>query len=62
MTYLQVKVAILQRQPTYNLRIIAATAGVILHAMIAGWDKAECIKVYATLGRWFNIGTLVNTK
>lgn len=57
----QVKAVILQRKPNYSQHIIAAAAGIILHSMISGWDKAECIKVYASVCQWDSIGTLVSS-
>nr|CAH0101723.1 unnamed protein product [Daphnia galeata] len=56
----EAKNGILQKHPDFELHLIAAASGIILHSMISGWDKSECTKVYATLCHWNNIGSLLS--
>ena len=58
-SFFKVKNAILQKHPGFELHLIAAASGIILHSMISGWDKRTCTKVHATLCHWNNIGSLV---
>ena len=37
-----------------------AASGTILHSLIAGWDKHECLKVFNSLSRMYNLHSLVN--
>ena len=37
-----------------------AASGIILHSLIAGWDKNECINVFSSLSRMYNLHSLVN--
>ncbi|XP_046646984.1 uncharacterized protein LOC124337021 [Daphnia pulicaria] len=56
----EAKQSILQQRPDFEQHLIAAASGIILHSMISGWDKGECIKVHATICYWNNITFLLS--
>ena len=37
-----------------------AASGTILHSLIAGWDKDECLNVFNSLSRMYNLHSLVS--
>ena len=37
-----------------------AASGIILHSFIAGWDRSECLNVFNSLSRMYNLHSLVN--